>query len=196
MSDFTSFRTFNSPGGPVTNGVAYALDQASGVFRPLYTSDFAGGGGGGNVTVVNTAPIAVSGVVLTVVTGAVSASFDPTAIVNAQATGNNYLASISGAMTANLTGPAWVTGDVYAHITGFSTGVVVTVADRSSASVTASAPSGAMPFTSATTFFGQALAANPARNEMFLQNTHTGIPLLVNLGSVAAGTGAGGAEHL
>lgn len=36
----SSFRTFNSPGGQVVNGVSYLYDTISGVFRPIYTSDF------------------------------------------------------------------------------------------------------------------------------------------------------------
>lgn len=49
-----------------------------------------------NANITNTAPLNVTGIILTQVTGSVSASFDPTAIVNAQTTGNNYLGFISG----------------------------------------------------------------------------------------------------
>lgn len=41
-----TFRTYNAPGGPFTNGVSYLLSTQSGVFRPLYDTDFLGGGTG------------------------------------------------------------------------------------------------------------------------------------------------------
>jgi hypothetical protein len=76
--------------------------------------------GNRSVQVANTAPINVTGIVHTVVTGSVSTSFDPTAIVNAQSTGNNLnvisnqlLSGISGALTTNLSAAAWVTGQTY-----------------------------------------------------------------------------------
>jgi len=72
-------------------------------------------------------------------------------------------------------------------VSGFATGAIVTVVNKSSSVATTYAPSGTAPYTGTNTFFGQALAANPNRLEMFVQNTHTGIPLLVNLGTGVAG---------
>jgi hypothetical protein len=236
--------------------------------------------GNPNMTVSNTAPIPVSGVVAgsvigvdtgvravsvanpvlaisgfvnTVVTGAVSASFDTTPIVNAQTTGNNYLADISGRLNNTLGAPINVSGvvstsvtvgnvtvtgfpatiaplavsgsfsasinqvaitgngafdpvvrglltgisgllasnlTVISTVTGWNTGIKVRTEPVSTTSVSNSTPSGASPFTGTTFFFGQALAANPNRVMMFVQNIHTGIPLYVNLGAAAASTGA------
>lgn len=46
----SSFRTFNSPGGQLINGVSYVLDTSSGAFRPLYTSDLAANAGATTTT--------------------------------------------------------------------------------------------------------------------------------------------------
>jgi len=199
--------------------------------------------GNPNVTVSNTAPIPVSGVVQatvsignvavtggqiqTITTGSISATVDTSPVVFAIASGNNLLtvanqlnSGISGLLVGNLTDPAYVTGavsitntapipvsgvtqanvtntapipisgNVVSQITGWNTGSVVTVAPRSSSVATNYGPSGASPFSSAAFFWGQALAANPARLECFLQNVHTGTPLYVNLGASAASTGS------
>lgn len=208
-----------------------------------------------NVSVVNTAPMPISGVVQasvsignvavtggsiqTITTGSFSATVDNSAVITAIGSGNallviaNQLASgISGSLAGNLSDTAYVTGAVSLtnpllaisgntaiintapipvsgvtqanvtnvllavsgnttnQVTGWNTGNIVTVTPRSSSVVTNYGPSGASPFTSTTTFFGQALAANPNRLEMFVQNIHTGTPLYVNLGATAAGTGA------
>ncbi len=82
------------------------------------------------------------------------------------------------------------TGVLTDQITGWNTGIKVRTEPVSFTSVSNATPSGATPFTGITTFFGQALAANPSRNELFVQNVHTGIPLYVNLGATAAGTGS------
>lgn len=156
----SSFRTFNSPGGPVVNGVAYLYDTDSGVFRPAYKTDFASNVSmnvsglnltvgsvavtGGVIEVNNTSPIPTSGVAtilslptqnVAVTGGAVSASitntapiaisgvvqgnFDSAAIVSAQATGNGLnvtsntlLSGISGLLDGSLNDPAYVTGAV------------------------------------------------------------------------------------
>jgi len=110
----------------------------------------------GNATIINTAPIPVSGVTQANVTNAVLA----------------------------------VSGNVVSQITGWNTGLVVTTDVRSSSTAGNSTPSGAAPFNGAGFFWGQALAANVNRAELFVQNIHTGASLYVNLGSVAASTGA------
>jgi len=122
------------------------------------------------------------------ISGIVQASLSSGPIVDALASGNiltttsNILLSgISGALAGNLTDVANVS------ITGLNTGLVFTIQNKASSIATTYAPSGSAPYTGTTTFFGQALAANPNRLEMFIQNTHTGIPLLVNLGTSAAG---------
>lgn len=83
----SSFRTFNSPGGQLVNGVAYIYDTVSGMFRPAFDSDFGAAVNmsvsglsltvgsvaitgtlpnvavtGGAISVSNTAPIPVSGI--------------------------------------------------------------------------------------------------------------------------------------
>jgi hypothetical protein len=187
------------------------------------------------------APLAVSGIVTTsvsignvavtggqiqtITTGSISATVDNTAVILAIASGNNLLtianqlnSGISGLLAGNLTDPAYVTGavsvtntapmpvsgvtqanitnlilpisgSVIAQITGFNTGAVVTVISQSSSVATNYGPSGVVPFTGGIAYFGQALAANAARLECFVQNVHTGTPLYVNLGSTAASTG-------
>jgi len=110
----------------------------------------------GNSTIVNTAPIPVSGVTQANVTNAVLA----------------------------------VSGNTITQITGWNTGLVVTTDVRSSSTAGNSTPSGVAPFNGAGFFWGQALAANANRSELFVQNIHTGTPLYLNLGSVAASTGA------
>jgi hypothetical protein len=81
----------------------------------------------GQVFITNTTPINVTGIILTQVTGAVSASFDSTAIVNAHITGNNYLANISGKLNSIVpvsglvsltnTAPIPISGVVNASVT-------------------------------------------------------------------------------
>lgn len=269
-----------------------------------------------SVTVSN-GVIPISGFVNTIVTGAVSASFDSAPIVLAQASGNAiglavsgllagnltdvalvrdvtgqlYLAAISGFLSSNLTDPAWVTGQVSlaggsmnvattgsitiagggalnvavtggvisstssnpvgvtgtktdnnvsiwgvsavpynlvsvggravaatgaGSITGgYNTGDyvmfsfnkdngalmvnqgtldsrqdTVTVVNSGSSFINNPAPSGNYPYTSTQFFFGRALPENQSRLEMFVQNTHTGIPLYVRLHTGAASTGA------
>ena len=134
------YRTYSSPGGQVVNGVAYIYDpslvvgEITGNFRPAITSDFAAnisvsglnltvgsvavtGGSvsiaGGSVAVSNTAPIPISGVVIS------NATFDSTSIVDAQITGNNInvvgntlLSGISGILVSNTQRSSWVTGQV------------------------------------------------------------------------------------
>jgi hypothetical protein len=143
---------------------------------------------GGNINVSNTSPIPVS--------GTFNATTDNSSVIAAIGSGNNLAvianqlnSGISGLLGTNLTAPAAITGTTIDTITGWTTGIKVRVEPGSTTSVSNSTPSGASPYTSATTFFGQALAANPNRIMMFVQNIHTGTPLYVNLGAGAAGTG-------
>lgn len=170
MSDQTSFRVFNAPGGQTVNGVSYCLDQTSGIFRPFYNTDFASSVSVSGLAIGN---VAITGTVNTVDT-----------------IGNQLLSGISGALTTNLNSAVFVTGNVAVQVTGWNTGIIVTEIPKGTNAATNFGPSGAAPFTSATTFFGQALAANVNRNEMFVQNVHTGLALYVNLGATAAGTGS------
>lgn len=147
----------------------------------------------GQVSLINTAPIPFSGVVQANVTNALLAVSGNATIVNTAPLpfsgvvqiGNTAPIPVSGVTQSNITNTVLTT-----QITGFNTGAVVITRDQSSSTATNYGPSGASPFTSAATFFGQALAANANRLEMFVQNIHTGISLYVNLGSAAAGTGA------
>ncbi len=172
----------------------------------------------GNVTVTGfpstIAPLAVSGVVQA------SVSADNTDVVLAVSSGNAYglmsnilLSGVSGTLSANLDSAAYVTGQVSitntaplafsgvtqanitnsvltTQVTGFNTGAVVLTDVRSSLTAGNSTPSGAAPFNGGTFFWGQALAANANRAELFVQNISTGVPLYLNLGSVAASTGS------
>lgn len=134
------YKTFVSPGGTLTNGTIYIGDPnlvvagTTGVFRPAMTSDFAANinvsglnvsvgavavTGTAAVNVVNSAPLAISGVVQTVVTGAVSANFDSTSIVLAQGSGNvlaqtanQLLSGVSGQLAASATRATWTTGTI------------------------------------------------------------------------------------
>jgi len=207
-----------------------------------------------NVSVTNTAPLPISGVVQasvsignvavtggsiqTITTGTISATVDNTSVVLAIATGNNLLvianqlnSGISGLLGSNLSSAAYVTGAVSLTntaplpvsgvtqanvtnallavsglvsltnalvaisgntvntVTGWNTGNIVTTVPRSSSVATNYGPSGVVPFTGVSAFFGQALAANVSRLECFVQNVHTGLPLYVNLGATAASTG-------
>lgn len=198
-------------GGVTISGGSVPIQAISGFVNVL----------GGNTAPINISGVvqsspsplqAISGYVTTIVTGG-SVSFDSSAIVNAQATGNNLavisnqlLSGISGSLTSNLSSAAWVTGQIQltgtlpvsivntvltTQVTGFNTGAIVTTDVRSSAVAGNSTPSGTGPYTSMSAFaFGQALAANANRAELFIQNIHTGIPLYVNFGAVAASTGA------
>lgn len=138
----------------MVNGVQYVFDPVSGVFRPAYTTDFAATVSVGavaitgvapisgivqfastqNVNVVNTpfvsvantAPMPISGVVNTSVTT------NNTDVVLAETSGINLLTSISGILQqanrlasgisgllgSSLTDPAFVTGAVTAIVTG------------------------------------------------------------------------------
>ena len=93
---------------------------------------------GGSINIANTAPIAISGVVVTnaAITGG-TFTFDPTAIVDAQVSGNLLLSGISGLLSSNLTDPAWVTGQVSLSNTApiAISGVVVTNATFDSTSI-------------------------------------------------------------
>jgi hypothetical protein len=93
---------------------------------------------GGSINIANTAPIAISGVVVTnaAITGG-TFTFDPTAIVDAQVSGNILLSGISGLLSSNLSDPAWVTGQVSLSNTApiAISGVVVTNATFDSTSI-------------------------------------------------------------
>ena len=98
----------------------------------------------GSVNVYNTLPLYVTGALSTNFTGNLSATIDSVPIVNAQTTGNNYLAfisdrelingallsGISGSLATNLDSAAWVTGQINIaniapiNVTGFVTTVV------------------------------------------------------------------------
>lgn len=189
--------------------------------------------------------IAISGFVNTIVTGAISASVDVSPVVLAQASGNAYLAfisgrelingvtlsGISGQLASNLTDPAGVTGTVgitntlfavsgitqigntapipfsgvvqsnittsllavsgntVAQITGFNSGIVVSTQPVTKTVVSNSTPSGVSPWTSMTVMQTGQIGANPNRVLLFVQNIHTGTPLLVALNNTAASTG-------
>jgi len=187
--------------------------------------------------ITNTAPINISGWVTTIVTGgSVSASvsnpigvtgvatdtalpvingfatkFVPMGgrVVNASgagsitgynSTGDMAILNISaqnGGLLVNQgvldysqdTVSAVISGTAAVTTTGWNTGNIVTVTNRTSSVATNYGPSGVVPFTGGIAFFGQALAANSNRLEMFIQNIHTGTPLYVNLGATAASTG-------
>lgn len=109
----------------------------------------------GNTTLLNTAPLPVSGVVQANITNAILA----------------------------------VSGNTVVQVTGFNSGIVVTTSPRTSSTTSSAVPSGAAPFTSATFFWGQALAANLNRKKLFLQNIHTGIPLVCAMNGTPASTG-------
>lgn len=243
----TGVRTVSVVGTLTTNAtIVNAVLATSGFFTPIWT-------GAPNVTAsVSIGNIAVTGgSIQTIVTGTISATVDNTALILAIASGNslalysNQIASgISGQLTANLAGAAWVTGsgsqlgnldlthtylstsgvgifstnDAGANlylasisgsvaafaadnvavtgvltdqITGWNTGIRVRIEPVSASATSNLIPSGAYPFTGTSTFFfGQALAANPNRIMLFVQNIHTGTPLYVSLSSTAASTGA------
>ncbi len=200
----------NQLGGTLNVSVVNGVVPVSGVVTTTVSV--------GNVTVTGfpstIAPLAISGVVQA------SVSADNTDVVLAVSSGNAYglmsnilLSGVSGTLSANLDSAAYVTGQVgitntaplavsgvtqanitnsvlTTQVTGFYTGAVVLTDVRSSSTAGNSTPSGASPFNGATFFWGQALAANANRAELFVQNIHTGTPLYVNLGSVAASTGS------
>lgn len=148
-----------------------------------------------STNVTNTAPINVTGIINTVVTGTLGGSVTVSSVA---ITGNGafdpvvrgLLTGISGLLASNLTEAANVTGLVSANITGFNTGVIVYTQPVTKASVSNLAPSGVAPWTSMTSFqTGQIFAANPSRVMFFIQNIHTGTPLYVSLSSNAVSTG-------
>ncbi len=123
-------------------------------------------------------PLNVTGIILTQVTGAVSANFDATSIVLAQVSGNNLavttnalLSGVSGQLAANLTDPVNVTGLVMTIVNATATGPVGGV-------------SGLAP-----QFFGTPLPANPLRKSWGIQVISTGA-LLVSMSASIPTTGS------
>lgn len=137
--------------------------------------------------------------------------------ISAQSSGIAYLAAISGSLSNNLATAVYVTGglvttvDITGNlflasmsgslatlvangnsnttITGFNTGILLSVTPPSSLTTSNSTPSGvAYPFTGTNILTGQILPSNANRIMFFIQNTHTGVPLYVNLGNPASVT--------
>lgn len=146
----------------------------------------------------------ITNALLTGISGLLQGNLTDVALVK-DATGQLYLAAISGLLSSNATAitgnptvvvsgfnPIWVTGTFSATVNsvGITGSPIITTINSGSSSINNAAPSGAYPYTSTQFFFGQALAANANRLEMFVQNTHTGIPLYVRLHTGAASTGA------
>lgn len=196
------YKVFNSPGGAFVNGAAYLLDETSGCFRPAKTTDFAAniqmtGGITASINAINLT--GVNGVTVTgFYTGiTIPVSLDSSALVLAQASGNALaltanmlLSGVSGQLSTNLAGAAWVTGSLIDQMTGWNTGITVSTQPVTKTSTSNLAPSGATPWTSMSAYVtGQILAANSSRVMFFIQNIHTGIPLYVALSSNAANTG-------
>lgn len=164
------------------------------------------------------APLAISGVVQASVTPNNTDVVNAITTGNARELVTNILLSgVSGQLASNLTDPAFVTGAVSitnsvlaisgivqssaaavqavsgvvsSTVTGFNTGVIVSIQPVTKASVSNLAPSGVAPWTDLTSAVtGQIFASNPARVMFFVQNIHTGTPLYVSLSANAASTG-------
>lgn len=143
-------------------------------------------------TVMNTAPVPVSGVVNVSLTSVAvtGGALSGTALANLDLS-RTYLpvSGVNTFSTLNLGGFVGLTGVTTTQITGWNTGFTVTVQPASSPTTSASSPSGTAPFTALVGITGIALNANPNRIMCFVQNIHTGLPLYVQLGAGTAGTG-------
>lgn len=168
----------------------------------------------GQVSITNTAPLAISGVVLTVVTGSVSSSItNPIGVtgtkrdINSIYSGTsiyNFLAAGGRAVSSTGAGAVsgYGTGDYAIFNIDKSNGGLfvsqgcleskydaVTTVPSGLESAIYTSPSGTSPFTNMVGITGTALNANPNRLTLFVQNIHTGLPLYVLLGAGTPGTG-------
>ncbi len=159
------------------SGVVWRNDAGrlqTGAARPVVPGDLSSS--------INASGLSVS-ISSVAVTGGILPISDPTSWT--------LLSGISGALTTNLTAPAYVTGQIAATVTGWNTGIVITAQPNFASTVSSATPSGvSYPFATATVFAGQALAANASRIFFFVQNVSSGTPLYCRLGnSPASATG-------
>lgn len=197
-----TFGYVQDPALPIYNAQGALI--SSGGWRPFHPADFAANvsvsglnvtvgavavTGNPQVQISNTAPINVTGIVNTVVTGSVSTSVTSVAVTGGQLSilhddpvALGLLSGISGSLTANLTAPAYVTGQV--AISGTTTIQPVTVTGTSNAT-----PSGNGTWSNLTDLRTGMLGLNPSRTLFFVQNIHSGLPLYVALNANAASTG-------